>query len=170
MTEISTPLVAEKAWHVVYTTPRAEKKVNTRLVDAGIETYLPLVKTIRQWSDRKKKVEVPLFNSYLFLFLTEKERFSALQVPGVVRFLYYCGKPAIVKPKEIEAIKRFLNEAEGFQISVQKGDTVEISAGVMEGVYGEVIWVGKNKVLLQIEQLGLILTAEVDKNMLRKHK
>jgi len=158
----------EKAWHVIYTTPRAEKKVNDRLLEVGIETYLPLIKTIRQWSDRKKKVEVPLFNSYLFLYLTEKERFTALQVPGVVRFLFYLGKPAIVKPREIDAIKRFLMETEGFKITVQKGDRVEIAAGVMEGVYGEVIWVGKNKLVLQIEQLGLVLTAEVEKSMIRK--
>jgi len=162
--------VIEKAWHVIYTTPRAEKKVNERLSEAGIETYLPLVKTIRQWSDRKKKVEIPLFNSYLFLFLTEKERYPALQIPGVVRFLFYLGKPAIVKPREIEAIKRFLMETEGYRITVEKGDRVQISAGVMEGVFGEVIWVGKNKALLQIEQMGIILTAEVDKSMLKKAK
>ena len=70
-------------WNVLYTTPRAEKKVYNRLVEMDIETYLPLYKTIRQWSDRKKKVEVPLFNSYIFVRSSEKQRFEILSVYGV---------------------------------------------------------------------------------------
>ena len=169
MTEIIKPKPepAEKAWHVIYTTPRAEKKVNERLIEAGIETYLPLVKTIRQWSDRKKKVEVPLFNSYIFVRSPEKQRFEILSVYGVVRYLYYLGKPAIIRQKEIDGIRRFLNQSEGYKISVEVGDKVQIASGVMEGVFGEVVRIGKDKLVLQIEQLGMNLVAEVDRDMVK---
>ncbi len=152
---------------MLYTTPRAEKKVYDRLIEMGVETYLPLYKTIRQWSDRKKKVEVPLFNSYIFVRSPDKQRFEILSVYGVVRYLYYLGKPAIIRQKEIDAIRRFLNQTEGYKISVEVGDKVEISSGVFEGVFGEVIRVGKGKLVLQIEQLGMNLVAEVDRDMVK---
>jgi len=160
--------VNTKLWLVIYTQPRAEKRVYDRLLEQNIEAYLPLYTTIRQWSDRKKKVELPLFNSYVFVKLNEKERNKVLQVFGVVRFLYYLKKPAIVRPKEIEAIKRFLNKTEGLKIKVEKGDQVEIASGPLEGIYGRVIRVGKGKLVLQIEQLNISLVAEVDKAQVRK--
>ncbi len=155
-------------WNVLYTTPRAEKKVYERLMELGIETYLPLYKTIRVWSDRKKKVEVPLFNSYIFVRSSEKQRFEILSVYGVVRYLYYLGKPAIIRHKEIEAIKRFLHQSEGYKITVEVGDKVQIASGVMEGIFGKVIRIGKDKLVLQIEQLGMNLVAEVERNMVKK--
>ena len=165
---MNTEEINNEPWNVLYTTPRAEKKVYDRLMELGIETYLPLYKTIRQWSDRKKKVEVPLFNSYIFVRSPEKQRFEILSVYGVVRYLYYLGKPAIIRQKEIDGIRRFLNQTEGYKITVEVGDKVEIASGVMEGVFGEVIRVGKDKLVLQIEQLGMNLVAEVDRDMVKK--
>ncbi len=165
---MNTEEINNEPWNVLYTTPRAEKKVYDRLIEMGVETYLPLYKTIRQWSDRKKKVEVPLFNSYIFVRSPEKQRFEILSVYGVVRYLYYLGKPAIIRQKEIEGIRRFLNQTEGYKITVEVGDKVEIASGVMEGVFGEVIRVGKDKLVLQIEQLGMNLVAEVDRDMVKK--
>lgn len=161
-------IVPDIQWHVIYTHPRAEKRVYARLLDEDIETYMPLYTTIRQWSDRKKKVEVPLFNSYIFVRICEAERIKVLQVYGVSRFVYYLKKPAIVRDKEITAIKRFLNKTEGLNIKVEKGDLLEISSGPMEGVYGKVIRISKGKIALQIEQLNMSLVAEVDKAQVRK--
>lgn len=155
-------------WRVVYTQPRAEKKVHERLMEADIETYLPLYTTIRRWSDRKKKVELPLFNSYIFVNVNESERLHALEVLGVVRYLYYLGKPALVRQREIDAIQRFLNETEGMKIRVEQGDNVEIASGPMEGIYGKVIRVSKERLVLRIEQLNMSLIAEVDKTQVRK--
>jgi transcription antitermination factor NusG len=157
-----------REWNVVYTTARSEKLVYERLLEENISAYLPLYTTIRVWKDRKKKVELPLFNSYVFVFVNRKEHYTVTQIPGVVRFVYYLKKPAVVRQKEINAIKRFLNKTEGMSIKVQKGDTVEIASGPMEGVYGKVMRVGKDKIILQIEQLNLSLTAEVSKGQLRK--
>jgi len=155
-------------WHVIYTHPRAEKRVYARLLEEEVETYMPLYTTIRQWSDRKKKVELPLFNSYVFVKVNEAERLKVLQVEGVSRFVYYLKKPAIVRDKEITAIKKFLNKTEGLRIKVEKGEHVEIASGPMEGVYGKVIRISKDKLVLQIEELNMILVAEVDKAQVRK--
>jgi len=168
MTDLISNEINIAPWNVLYTAPRAEKRVYDRLVELGIETYLPLYKTIRQWSDRKKKVEVPLFNSYIFVRSSEKLRFDILQVYGVVRYLYYLGRPAIIRQKEIDGIRRFLHQTEGFKITVEIGDKVQIASGVMEGVYGEVVRVGKEKLVLQIEQLGMNLVAEIDRDMVKK--
>ncbi len=96
-------------WYLLYTNPRAEKKTETELRFLGFEVYLPLHKTLHQWSNRKKMVEVPLFNSYLFVY-TELERhyYPILNVPGVVKFVNFEKKPAIVDPREIELIRLML--------------------------------------------------------------
>jgi transcription antitermination factor NusG len=158
---------ADKKWLVIYTTPRAEKKVNERLLERGIVTYLPLYKTIRQWSDRKKKVELPLFSSYIFVHVSESDRLKVLETDGVVRFLYYLKKPAEVRQKEIDAIRLFLHETEGMKIKVEVGQKVEIASGPMEGIYGEVMRIGKEKLVLRIEQLSMSLLAEVEHGMVR---
>lgn len=165
---VKKPPDKRRYWRVVYTQPRAEKKVYERLVEADIETYLPLYTTIRRWSDRKKKVELPLFNSYIFVKVNDAERLRALDVHGVVRYVYYLGKPALVRQKEIDAIERFLNKTEGLKIRVETGDSVEIASGPMEGVYGKVIRVSKERLVLRIEQLNMSLVAEVDKTQVRK--
>jgi transcription antitermination factor NusG len=165
---VKKPPDTKRYWRVLYTQPRAEKKVYERFGEAGIEAYLPLYITIRQWSDRKKKVELPLFNSYIFVHVNELERLKALEIDGVVRYVYYLGKPALVRQKEIDAIKRFLNKTEGLKIRVEQGDRVEIASGPMEGVYGKVIRINKERLVLRIEQLNMSLVAEVDKTQVRK--
>lgn len=156
-----------REWNVVYTSPRAEKRVYDRLLELGIKSYLPMYKTIRQWSDRKKKVEVPLFNSYVFVHVNEKERLSILGIHGVVKFVYYLRKPARVRQKEINAIKRFLRQSEGMRIKVKMGDVVEIANGAMEGRFGEVIRITKTKLMLRIEQLNMSLVVEVDRSIVK---
>jgi transcriptional antiterminator RfaH len=164
------PLVnpLQREWNVIYTAPRSEKIAYDRLIEEKIVAYLPLFTTVRKWKDRKKKVELPLFNSYVFVYVNSKERYQASQIPGVVRFIHFQGQPAVVRQKEINAIKRFLNKTEGMSIKVEKGDLVEIAAGPFEGVYGKVLRVGKDKIVLQIEQLKLSLVAEVRRGHIKK--
>jgi transcription antitermination factor NusG len=96
-------------WYAVYTRPRWEKKVNTLLLQKGIEAYCPLNKVRRKWSDRIKTVEEPLFKSYVFVKIKDEDRTNVRMTNGVVNFVYWNGKPAIIKEKEIQTIKRFLD-------------------------------------------------------------
>ncbi len=156
------------SWLVIYTMPRSEKKVNERLMTQGIRTYLPLQLVTRQWSDRKKRVEVPLINSYVFVKTTEKERSKILATYGVVRFVYYLGRPAIVREEELEGMKEFLRRTQGYRVEISLRDKVEVKNGPLEGQSGEIVEISKHKLKLKIEELGMSLVAEVDRSGVRK--
>ena len=145
------------AWYALYTNPRQEKKVTTRLQQLGIEVYCPLIIQVRQWSDRKKKVEVPLLPSYVFVKLESNERNQVFQVSGVVRYLYWLGQPAVIKEHEIVQMQNWLEgTVTSFEISsIQPGDTYEISSGPFIGKKGIVDKVGSSQITLILEQLGV---------------
>ena len=126
-------------WYVIYTKPKWEKKVAEQLAEAGIDCYCPLITQIRQWSDRKKKVEVPLFNSYVFVQLDESERNSVFQSAGVVRYLFWLGKPAIVRHEEIEVIKKWINTSDAADIMVDRYKIGIYCYYLVRGNYGKKI-------------------------------
>lgn len=147
-------------WYVVYTKPKWEKKVAEQLSAVGIECYCPLIMQVRQWSDRKKKVEVPLFNSYVFVQLPESKRNSVFHSPGAVRYLYWLGKPAIVRDEEINVIKKWLNEPDGCDVSVlpfQVGDTIALESGPFSNQKALVKEVTPTHYVLVLESLGCVL-------------
>jgi transcription antitermination factor NusG len=156
-------------WYALYTRPRWEKKVNNLLVQKGIEVYCPLNKVRRKWSDRIKTVEEPLFKSYVFVKVGDEERTKVRMTDGVVNFVYWEGKPAIIKEKEIQTIKRFLDEHENVEvvkIDLNEGDRVQVVAGPMMDQEGKVLEV-KNKVAkVCIDSLGYMLIAYIDKTKL----
>ena len=100
----------DKRWLVLYSKPRWEKKVDAALIRKGIESWCPLNKVQKHWRDRKKIIEEPLFKSYVFVKISETERSEVLITPGVLNFVYYVGKPAIIRDDEIKNIKEFLLE------------------------------------------------------------
>jgi len=153
----------EKKWYVVYTTPRGEKKANHRLEEKGIETYLPLRKTIRQWSDRKKKIEVPLFTSYLFVYVDlVHEKYPVLETNGVVAFVKHLGKEAVVRDREIEAIEYLLqNFTEITTESLQPGYRVNIQGGSLKGQSGIIKDIKNNTLTLELENIGFQLVAKI---------
>jgi transcription antitermination factor NusG len=147
-------------WYVVYTKPKWEKKVAEQLTEKGVECYCPLVIQIKQWSDRKKKVEVPLFNSYIFVRLAEKDRNSVFQSSGVVRYLFWLGKPAIVRDEEIATIKKWLTISDGYEVSVsslQVGDKVVLESGPFQSQQAVVQEVNKTSYTLVLESMGCVL-------------
>ena len=126
-------------WLVCYTAPRAEKKANLRLEKWGIETYLPLQKVLKQWSDRKKWVYEPLFRSYLFVHITKSQYLTVLQTPGIVRIIQYMGKPAEVSQQQIDDVKRLLANELPLEVTTEdfsKGDLVRITGGPLTGLEG----------------------------------
>ncbi|MDX5324734.1 MAG: UpxY family transcription antiterminator [Bacteroidota bacterium] len=152
-------------WYVLHTKPRQEKKVAERLERLGLEIYLPLQKVVRQWSDRKKKVDDPLFKSYLFIRIPEQEREKAFLVPGVIRYLYWLGKPARVRENEIEAIRSFLNATEGLPENAfrfERGDKLTIGYGPLKGMEGTYLYQKGNQLILMVDSLGTLVRAEVN--------
>lgn len=159
-----------KYWLAVYTKSRWEKKVYSLLVDQGFEAYCPLNKVTRQWSDRVKIVEEPLFRSYVFVKLQDSEHAKVRMINGVVNFVYWLGKPAVIADGDIEKIKRFLNEysevyAEALHI--KQNSTVQITRGVFIDKEANVLSVRKNHVEVVIESLGYKLVAIFHKSYLK---
>ena len=148
------------SWFAIYTRPKNEKKVTEQLIKLGIDAYCPMVTQIKQWSDRKKKVESPLISSYVFVNLAEKERNTVFEVHGIVRYLYWLGKPAIIHDHEIALLKDSLKgiltsvEVEG----IQPGDSLTITKGPFQGKEGIVSQVEKNKIRLVLKELGVLIT------------
>lgn len=156
--------VPASAWYVVYTKPRWEKKVALLLTNKGIENYCPLNKVLRQWSDRKKTIEEPLFSGYVFLKTTEAEKWRIKEVDGILNYVHWLGKPAIVPEHEIETIKRFLNEHQTVQVSTthfKPNDRVKILSGVFTDTKAKVIAQKGKHVMLEIPSLQLKLIAQV---------
>lgn len=147
-------------WYVLYTNPKAEKKVAEQLNKIGIETYCPLVTKIQQWSDRKKKVEVPLFSSYVFVNVEEHKRDVVFAVRGVVRYLFWLGKPGIVLEEEILEIQKMLlqNPIDVEVSNLQPGSSLLITEGPFKNQSGIVEEVTKNNIRLVLKSIGVVLT------------
>lgn len=158
--------LANKSWLVIYTRPRWEKKVSAALQLRGIENYCPLRKVINQWADRKKAVELPLFNSYVFVKINYREELKVRQVQGVLNFIYYNGKPASIRETEIERIKEaILNCPEAEVVSLKNisvGDIVKIKNGLLSNHVGAVIKVQGKTVLMLLESLECALVSRVN--------
>ena len=154
-----------KKWYAIYTKPRWEKKIDSVLIRKGIESWCPLQKVERQWSDRKKIVEEPLFKSYVFVRIDDTERSKVLMTDGALNFVYYLGKPAVIKDEEVENIKLYLAEKdaritiisdEGFS----SGDLVKVNYGVFMDQEGTVVRGEKKKVYVQLQGLGQVMIVE----------
>jgi len=156
-------------WLAIYTKPRWEKKVHQLLTDKGIESYCPLNKVKRKWSDRIKTVEEPLFKSYVFVKVTDDDRTKVRLTNGVVNFVYWNGKPAIIREKEIQTIKRFLDEHESVQLRPMEfavNQQVLITSGTFMDKRAVVVDVRRKEVKVAIESLGQELVAYIDKTKL----
>ncbi len=156
---------SEYHWHAIYTCPRSEKKVHKILEENGIEVYLPLQKRLRQWKDRKKWVEEPLFRSYLFVKVSEKEYYSAINVQGAVRYITFAGKAVKIPERQILSIRQLMESQYNITVTTsqfKKGDIILIKNGVLVGLEGEMIsYLGKKRILMRIQQLSCSLIVEV---------
>jgi transcription antitermination factor NusG len=158
-----------KKWLAIYSRPRWEKKVNQLLLEKGFESYCPLNKVRRKWSDRVKIVEEPLFKSYVFVKVSDDNRTAVRMTPGVINFVYWEGKPAVIREKEINAIKRFLNEYENVEVqpmNLQVHQRVKITTGPLMDQEGEVLSLQRKAVKVAIDSLGYVLVAYIDRTKL----
>ncbi|WP_442590907.1 UpxY family transcription antiterminator [Pedobacter sp. AW31-3R] len=155
----------EKKWLVVYTKSKCEKKVDQLFRLQGIESYCPVVKMKRKWADRYKTVELPLFNSYVFVCINPAERLKVLQTAGVINFIHYCGKPAMIPGADIDKIRLYMNQYTDIESvslkSLKPGDVVTINDGILFDIPAEVLEVHGKSVLVVMKQLDCALVAKV---------
>ena len=157
------------SWYAVNTRPRWEKKVAQILENKGIQNYCPLTKIVKQWSDRKKIILEPVFKSYVFVKVSDEDRTVVRMTPGVINFVYWDGKPAVIREKEIVAIKRFLNEYENVQVQqldIKLNQRVRIINGTLMDQEGKVLDIRHKTVKVAIDSLGYILVAYIERSKL----
>lgn len=164
---------SQKKWYAVYTKPRWEKKVHQLLQNQGIESYCPLNKVCRQWSDRKKMVLEPLFFSYVFIHVGESEFLPVKKTDGVINLVYWLGQPAVIRDEEIEAIRQFLETYENVsleKVEVSVNNKVKIIDGPFMDMEGVVTDVLHNSVKVILPSLGYALIAPLTRIAVLKDK
>lgn len=169
--ELNTKSPNLKHWRALYVNSRAEKKVMDTLLKKDIEAYVPVIKTMRQWSDRKKMLEMPLLNGYVFVRCDEAQKDKVLQTKGVVGFVRSEGKIAIVRDLEIERLKQLVQL--GYQLEVlainktyKQGDKVKITSGILKGIEGFVIESKENNQIdVLLESIGQSIRVKLPKEL-----
>ncbi|HYF02651.1 MAG TPA: UpxY family transcription antiterminator [Patescibacteria group bacterium] len=154
----------ELRWFAVYVTPKSEKKVAERLLRQGIEYYLPLRRSLKQWSDRKKWVEEPLVHGYVFVKIDISDRLRVLETDGVLQFVRFDRQDVVIPEWQIEGMRQFLNSGMNIEVSdeLYPGEEVEISEGALQGLRGEIIsYKGKKSFSIRLEYFGKTLIASV---------
>jgi transcription antitermination factor NusG len=159
------------SWFVVYTKPQAEKKFSERLQNAGYEVYLPLQEELRQWSDRKKKIQKPLISSVVFVCCESKDLLGIYNVVGFSRILRYLGKPAVVQPQEIRNLQILLQQASAPELLAQQlapGVAIEVLRGPFKGIIGTAVQVLNTlRIKIEIRHLGVAFGVNVPKSFVR---
>jgi len=159
-------------WYAVYTKPRNEKKLADRLNDKGIEAYLPMRRTLKQWSDRKKMVDEPLISSYVFVNVLRENYFTVLNTPGAVKYIWFCGKPAVIPENQIRTLKFIMGqnpEIDCVSADLRQGMHVKVISGPMKELTGELLnYAGKHKVMIRLDHLDKALLLTISPHFLEK--
>jgi transcriptional antiterminator RfaH len=152
-------------WYPVYTHPRAEKKAHAALISKGIEAYLPLQRSLKQWSDRKKWVEEPLIKSYIFVKIAENAQADVLMTKGIARFIYFSGRITAMPERQIEDLKLLMAsslELEVTEEDLKPGEKIKIKAGPLKGITGEMISYRSHKqLLIRLADIGCSVIVNV---------
>lgn len=160
-------------WFVFYTKARWEKRVFDILTKFGFEAFLPLVKELHQWTDRKKLVEVPLFRSYIFVKAQESQIQDILKIPGIAWSIRQEGTPSYLRNKDKELIERALDS--GYQINEESvdeflvGDRVKVQQGPLSGLSGAVIKGQKDQLLIRIDSLDKVIRVLLPAGIISKN-
>lgn len=154
------------AWYAVYTKPNREKRIIKELLEDNIECYLPVTNALKQWTDRKKWIEEPLFRSYIFVRVSYVEFFNVLNAQGVVCYVSFGGKPQTIPDYQIENIKTLVKQEEKEIIltkeRIAKGSKAIVQFGPLKGVQGEVVQIcGQSRILIRIDTLGCSLHTNI---------
>lgn len=162
----------KKVWRALYVASRQEKKVTELLTKKGVEAYIPLVKTMRQWSDRKKMVEFPLINGYVFACITPKEQEITIQTKGVVNYVRSEGKIATVRDYEIAQLKQLVElgyqmDVNGIRRKYKAGEKIKITSGALKNIEGYIISTSEGKSLeVLLESIGQSIRVRLPEEIL----
>lgn len=158
-------------WYALYTRPRHEKKVYDLLLEKKQEVFLPTVTRVRLWKDRKKKIEMPLFPSYIFVNFDYKYRFDILHTHGVVKIVNFKGEPAIVPDWQIESLKAMLEHPETLRTEnyIKPGEAIEVTEGPFKGMRGMVKNIkGSTRIIVTIEGIMQTVSVEIDSHFTKR--
>ena len=158
-------------WFVLYVHSRAEKKVAERLYAKGFEVFCPMKVELRQWSDRKKSIELPYFRSYVFVRTDVSNRLKVLETPGVVNFVYWLQAPAVIRDKEMAHIIEFFEnnkQNEIIEATIEEGQEVSVLDGALKDLKGIVVKKNKHQVILEMRQLGLAFKVQLRRESVQR--
>lgn len=165
-------LQTPKCWYVLYTRSRFEKRVYDELISNGIEAFLPMYKTMRQWSDRKKMVELPLFTGYVFVHIEQADYYNALQAHGAVKYVTFEGRAVEVPQQQIDNLHLIINSNAKVEVSceeMQLGEEVKVVMGALKGLTGELVQVNRKKrVVVCVNNLEQNLLVSIRSDYLEK--
>ncbi|HEY2120388.1 MAG TPA: UpxY family transcription antiterminator [Candidatus Acidoferrum sp.] len=165
-------LASKLPWYALQVRARHEKNVTNYLNGMGYETFLPLSKSARQWSDRKKEIDLPLFPGYIFCRFDVQNRLPILKTPGMLQIVGYSRIPIPVDEIEIDAIQSVVasglpNQPCAF---LEVGDRVIVQAGPLTGLEGILVECrGKNRLILSINLLQRSIAVEISSNHVALH-
>ena len=149
-----------RKWHAIYTKPRHEKKAVERLSINGFEVFCPMTITIKQWSDRKKKISTPLIPSYIFVHVNEKEKSKVLEDPSVLNYIYWLGKPAIIRDYEIERLKGLISKEKMQEFEIRQlnmGDKIDVNKGQIKIKNAIIKTISNNYITAELKELGMTI-------------
>ncbi len=175
MTDSTTRIMSKHYhWYPVYTRSRAEKKAYNELVRKKITAYLPLKTAIKQWSDRKIKVEEPLIRSYVFVYISAKEYREVLMTRGITRFVYFSNQIATVPAKQMEDLRLLLakeSDLEVFNYNIRPGQKVLIYAGPFKGIVAELVSLNNSKnIVLRLQNMGYAINIKTSMAFIKPFK
>ncbi len=158
-------------WYAVYTRSRSEKKVARELVKSGIDHYLPLCRSLRQWSDRKKKVALPLISCYVFVHISPREHYVVDQTSGVVSFVSFNGSPVAIPEWQIRNLQILTESYMELEncMDFKKGEQVRVIMGPMAGLHGVITEIrGQRKLVISVEALNFSMAVRIDPRIVEK--
>ncbi len=160
----------EKHWYAVYTRSRCEKKMLDELINAGIEAYVPLRFEIHKWSDRNKRVDVPVINSYCFVHIDyDNDRYKIYKAYGFVAFVMHARKPVIIPNSEMDAMKQAVDSKLAIEVEnhlLREGKRVRVISGPIKGAIGIVESLSDKNVRILLSTVGITLTVKLSEEMM----
>jgi transcription antitermination factor NusG len=158
-------------WYALYLRSRFEKKVFKDLQEKNVESFLPLIEEVHVWSDRKRKVQEPLFRGYVFVKTDLQDRYTILEINGVVRFVGIREKPSLIPEEQIEWLRRIVGKPDHVKREqyLERGERVRVVGGPMQGVEGIIKRLnGQTRVVISIESIVQSVSVQIEADLLQQ--